>query len=144
MESGLIHPERLKLTECQSHSAITEEKMKDLFVRIAIIAVLASVFQFFYPWWTCAIVAFVVEATLGRGRIGFFSGFYGVAIPWMILAAYIDRQNGSELTYRVLELFKLPRFAMVLIIVTGLLGGAIGGMASLAGSWVKSYMKNDR
>lgn len=118
--------------------------MIQLFVRATIIAVLTTVSQTYLPWWTCTIVAFMVEAMLGHGRLGFFSGFYGVAIPWMLLAAYINRQNESELAYRVLELLKLPRFAMVLILVTGLLGGTVGGMASLVGSWVKRYVKNGR
>jgi len=117
----------------------------NLFLRVSAIAVIASLLQWSVGfWWLAPLTAFVVEALIGKGdRTGFFSGFYGIAIPWMILAAYIDHQSGSILTYRLLELFKLPRFASVLILVTGLVGGLSGGVASLAGSWVKAYFKHD-
>lgn len=89
------------------------------------------------------VVAFLVEFFLGKGdKLGFFSGFYGVAIPWMILAMYIDSQNDSMLAYRVLDLFSLPRYAMVLIIITGMVGGIAGGLTSLSASWTRSYLNN--
>lgn len=116
----------------------------NLFIRILAIAAIASVAQWTLGlWWLAPLTAFTVELAIGRGdHTGFFSGFYGVAIPWMILAFYIDHHGGSVLTYRVLELFKLPRFATVLVLVTGLIGGLSGGVASLSASWVKAYFKN--
>lgn len=116
----------------------------NLFIRIILIACIASVAQLALGhWWLAPLTAFVVELSIGKGdRTGFFSGFYGVAIPWMILAFYIDHQSGSVLTYRVLELFRLPRFATVLVLVTGLVGGLSGGVASLSANWVKAYIKD--
>jgi len=115
-----------------------------MFIRILLIALLCALVQTYLPWWSCAVIAFSVEAVFGKGRLGFFSGFYGVAAAWMVLAAYIDHSSGSVLTYRILELFKLPAMAMVLIIVTGLVGGIAGGLSSMAGSWVNAYFRNER
>lgn len=107
---------------------------------------LATLAQVFLPWWwLVAVVAFGVELALGKGdKLGFFSGFYGIAIPWMLYAAYIDQQNGSILAHRILDLFSLPKFAFVLIIITGLVGGITGGVASMAASWIVAYRKNVR
>ncbi|MCB0756181.1 MAG: hypothetical protein KDB98_11345, partial [Flavobacteriales bacterium] len=59
----------------------------NLFVRIALIAVLSAVAQQFFPWWSAVIVAFVIEAAFVKANdTTFFSGFYGIAIPWMIYA----------------------------------------------------------
>ncbi len=116
----------------------------NLIARILIIGVIASGLQYrFEFWWLAVITAFMVELVIGKGdRTGFFSGFYGVSIPWMILAFYIDRTTDSVLTYRVLELFRLPQTAIVLVIVTGLIGGLAGGVASLSASWLKASIKN--
>lgn len=117
--------------------------MLGIVLRILIICGLASLAQSYLPWWSCAVVAFFVELALGKGqRYGFFTGFYGVAIAWMAMAFYIDRTTDSVLTYRILELFSLPRVAMVLVIVTGFVGGIVGGMASLAGNWTKAAVIN--
>ncbi|MCF8257469.1 MAG: hypothetical protein K9J06_07955 [Flavobacteriales bacterium] len=116
----------------------------NLLLRIITISVIASALQWWAGfWWLAPLTAFVVEAAIGKGdRTGFFSGFYGIAVPWMAVAFYIDHQSGSILTYRLLELFKLPRFATVLVLITGLVGGLAGGVASLSASWVKAYFKH--
>jgi len=118
----------------------------NILYRILIIGTIATFGQLLLPWWwIVAIVAFLVELVFGKvDKLGFFSGFYGIAIPWMVLAFYIDYHNGSVLSNRVLDLFKLPRFGFVLVLVTGLLGGIVGGISSLAGSWVNAYLKHDR
>ena len=110
----------------------------NLFIRISLIIVLGAVCQMYLPWWTGVLVAFVVEAIIGKGNsTAFFSGFYGLALPWMALATYIDLQNDSVLSFMILDLFKLPKFSFVMIVVTGLVGGLVGGIGSFAGGWLK-------
>ncbi len=117
----------------------------NLFIRIAIIMVIASVAQYFLPWWVSLIVALAVEASLGKADgTAFFSGFYGISIPWMALSTYIDINNGSILSKQILALFHLPQYSAVMIVVTGLLGGLVGGLGSLTGGWIRStFLKTD-
>ncbi len=83
-------------------------------------------------------IALLVELLFGKSSsLSFFSGFYGVAISWIILATYLDLNNDSVLSERILALFKLPTYSFVMIILTGLIGGVIGGVGSLTGSWIK-------
>lgn len=111
----------------------------NLMIRITVIAIVGAVLQTFWPWWTCILVAMVVEMLLGRkDGTSFFSGFYGVALPWMALSAYIDVTSDSLLTLQVLRLFKLPEFSVVLIIITGLLGGLVAGLGSVTGGWIRT------
>lgn len=119
--------------------------MLNLIVRVILTGAFATVLQWHFGlWWLAAITAFVVELVIGKGdRTAFFSGFYGISIPWMAYALYIDRTTGSVLTYRVLELFKLPHSAIVLVLVTGLVGGLAGGIASLSAGWLRAAFKND-
>jgi hypothetical protein len=111
----------------------------NLILRIAIIAILGSIAQTYLPWWSAVVIALLVEAFVGKAdNTSFFSGFYAMAIPWMALAAYMDVKSESLLTVRILELFNLPQFSFVLIIVTGLIGGLVGGVGSLTGGWIKA------
>ena len=111
----------------------------NLVVRILVICILSVMAQIYFPWWSAVVVAVLVEAILGKGdRTSFYTGFYGIAIPWMILATYIDVKSESVLTIKILELFKLPQFSFVMIIVTGLVGGLVGGVGSMTGGWIKT------
>jgi hypothetical protein len=111
----------------------------NLILRVVVMGVLGAIAQTFLPWWSSVVVAVIVELILGKGDgTSFFSGFYGVAIPWMILATLIDVNSDSLLTVQVLQLFKLPEFSIVMIIITGLFGGLIAGMGSLSGGWIRA------
>lgn len=117
----------------------------NLALRILLIATLTTVAQHALPWWSCLIVAFLVELILGKERATtFFSGFYGVAIPWMLLAAYIDHMSDSILSVQILKLFNAPPYGFVMIIITGFLGGLYGGLSSVVGGWTRqTFVKNE-
>lgn len=111
----------------------------NLLLRVILICVLSVAAQPYLPWWSAVLIAFVVELVVGKAdSTSFFSGFYGVAIPWMAIATFIDVKSGAVLTVRVLELFKLPQYSVVMIILTGLLGGLIAGVGSMSGGWMKA------
>ena len=116
----------------------------NLLLRITLIAALATIGQMFLSWYIIVFAAFLVELALGkRDATKFFSGFYGIAIPWMALSAYIETKSESILSVRILEMFKLPQYGFVLVIITGLLGGLIGGLASTLGGWIKEAVTNE-
>jgi hypothetical protein len=106
---------------------------------------LGSLAQVYLPWWSAMLVALLVEALIGKGdSTAFFSGFYGISVPWMIVSGYIDAKNGSLLSVQILEIFKLPPYGFVMVVITGLLGGLFGGFASVVGSWMRQAVwKND-
>lgn len=111
----------------------------NLLLRIILIAGLSVLTQTYFPWWTAVFVALAVEAIVGKGNsTAFFSGFYGVAIPWMALSLFIDVKSDSILTMQILELFKLPTFSIVMVIVTGFLGGLVAGIGSMTGGWIRA------
>ena len=115
----------------------------NLLLRIILIAGLSVVSQTYFQWWTAVIISLLVELAIGkRNSTAFFSGFYGVAIPWMALATYIDIKSESILSVRILELFKLPQYSFLLIVLTGLTGGIMGGVGSLTGGWIKTAISN--
>lgn len=115
----------------------------NLIIRIVLIMVLGAICQYHLPWWTVVLVALLIELIVGKGgKYSFFSGFYGVSIPWIILAAYIDFKSESILSVRIAELFRLPQYGLVMVVVTGLIGGIVGGMGSIGGGWLKALKTN--
>jgi hypothetical protein len=112
--------------------------------RILVIALAGTIVQTFLPWWTAVIAAALVEGIYGSKRfVSFFIGFYGIALPWMIGSLIIDIQNGFILSDRVLKLFNLPTWPLLIVILTGLIGGIAGGLASWAGGHVHSLFGNE-
>jgi hypothetical protein len=96
-------------------------------------------------WWSIALVAFLVALlipqTIARA---FLSGFLGVFCLWAVLALLIDAKNGSRLSNEIAELFKLGGSSILLILVTGLIGGVVGGFAAMAGSSLRPVSRPKR
>lgn len=93
-------------------------------------------------WWSIALVSFLVALlipqTIGRA---FLSGFLGIFILWAVLALWIDMKNGSALSAEIAELFKLGGYSFLLILVTALIGGIVGGFAAMAGTALRPVPK---
>jgi hypothetical protein len=112
--------------------------------RILLIAFLGTLAQMYLPWWTAVVVAFLVELIYGsRKFLSFLMGFYGVALPWMIGALITDLRNDSILSDRILVMFQLPTWPLLIIVVTGIVGGVAGGMAAWAGGHITELFLKD-
>jgi F0F1-type ATP synthase assembly protein I len=112
--------------------------------RILLIIILGSILQHFLFWWTAPVVAALVELKWGNAKaMSFLIGFYGVALPWMVYSGLIDFNNGSHLSNRVLGIFSMPTWPLLIIILTGLVGGLAGGFAGWAGGNIRSLFSEE-
>jgi hypothetical protein len=108
-------------------------------ITIILIAVCSAVAEYFLPWWTIAIVAFMVAIAmpLKPGK-AFLSGFVGIALFWLCAALMKDIPNEHILSSRMAVLFfKKPNYDLF-ILVTVLVGGLVGGMAAWSGALIRS------
>ncbi|GAB4333777.1 MAG: hypothetical protein OHK0038_10150 [Flammeovirgaceae bacterium] len=105
-------------------------------VRLLILIIVTGVLQYFLPWWTLAIPAFLMGLTFERGIGAFLVGFLGILILWGGFAFVIDYLNESILSAKIAELFQLPT-AYSMIAVTAVLGGILGGSSSLSGNYFR-------
>lgn len=107
-----------------------------------IILILSFFSGFFLPWWMVAVIAFFASLMFGKKSLKtFFSGFGGVAIAWAILALIKSIPNDHILATRVAKLFQLPHWSLILL-VTAIVGGLVGGMAAWSGILLKKALKN--
>lgn len=111
--------------------------MPSRIILFLLIALFSFVLQLFLPWWIIAIVAFgaaLWKAT--NGSNAFWSGFLGIMIVWLLMASFTHIRTDGILTSRIAALFSLPA-SFLLILITALVGGLVGGMAALSGYYVR-------
>ena len=92
----------------------------------------------YLPWWSIAIVAFLAALLIQpKIGIGFVAGFSGIFLMWALLSFWIDTNNESILSRKIALLFPLGGSSLLLILVTALVGGLVGGFAAMAGSSIR-------
>ncbi|QQL48633.1 hypothetical protein [Mucilaginibacter ginkgonis] len=102
-----------------------------------IILILTFAGGYIFTWWAGAIIAFVAAFYAGKKPAqAFWSGFGGIAISWIILALLKTIPNDHILADRVTKMMHLPNW-IELLLITALIGGLVGGMASLSGFLVR-------
>jgi hypothetical protein len=92
------------------------------------------------PWWGFAVSSFLIGALLyqSAGK-AFLSGFLGLFLFWAGMATWIDMQNQHLLSKKVALIFPLQGSYVLLIIVTGVLGGLIAGFSAMSGSYLRRF-----
>jgi len=108
-----------------------------------IILILSFASGYFLPWWVVAIAAFLPALFIGKTPArSFFAGFVGVFIVWTILALFKTVPNDNVLAKRMATLFQLPNW-ILLLLITALIGGIVGGMSALSGVLLKKAFAKD-
>ncbi len=107
-------------------------------VAFILTALLSYAAGFYLPWWSIAIAAFLVAALLPQKPLyAFMAGFFSLFVLWIVLALYIDYNNEHLLSMKISELlFKSHSHALIMS-VTGLVAGMVGGFAALAGAFLR-------
>lgn len=110
-----------------------------LFVAIILTALLSFISGLFLPWWGIAIAA-LLTAVLVHQNAGkaFLAGFLGVLLLWAGLAWWIDMKNDGVLSKKIASVLPLGGSALLLILVTGIIGGLVAGIAAMSGSYLRS------
>ena len=105
-------------------------------------AVLAFISGLFLPWWGIAITSLLV-AVLVHQKAGkaFLAGLLGVFLLWAGLAWWIDMKNNGVLSTKVASVLPLGGNAILLILLTGIVGGLVAGFAAMSGSFLRATNK---
>lgn len=108
------------------------------FISLLLTAFLSVVACLYLPWWSIAIVVFLVYAFIPQSSgASFLSAFLALFLLWGVLSLYISIQNHHILADRVSLLILKIESPALLILLTALIGGLIAGLAGLAASFLR-------
>lgn len=109
-------------------------------IQTLLTALFSYIAAYFFPWWTLVICAGVVAMCLSLNkRAAFLGGFVGISLLWMLLATLLDVSNNSLLSAKMALLLGLQS-TTVLILLTGLVGGLLGGLGALSGQQLRTLL----
>jgi hypothetical protein len=62
-------------------------------------------------------------------------------LSWLLPAAWLSYQNDGLLAHRVAQLLPLGGSVPALVLLTSLVAGLVGGLAALAGVWLRQAFR---
>lgn len=108
-------------------------------IQVLVILILGFFMELVLPWWSIAVAAFAGGLFL-HTRMNFLAGFLGIGVLWLGKALITDLSSPSDLADRVAVLFMLHS-KFLLLLVTLLLGGVVGGFASMTGGALRRPLR---
>ncbi len=107
---------------------------------IIAVVIISWVLQTLLPWWTMALGAFATGFFFRQsGFASFAAGLLGVGLLWFIMAYSIHSSTDGILSEKIAGIFPTKTVGWLLF-VTALIGGLVGGFASMTGGLI-SYRK---
>lgn len=114
-----------------------------LIAHIIAVLLISWLLQTFLPWWTMAIGAFATGLFFRQnGYRSFLAGLVGVGLLWFGMVYFIDSSTGSILSSKVAAIFPTKTVGL-LMMITAVIGGLVGGFASMTGGII-SYRKKSK
>ena len=108
--------------------------MKNFILSIILIVIVAALLQLLLPWWIISVAAFaggyLVRQEWWKALL---AGFTSIFLLWAVYAYFITSANSNLLAHKVALVFPMGGHTSFLLLLTGLVGGLVGGLASLTG-----------
>jgi len=109
-------------------------------IQVVLTVLLSYVAEQFLPWWTIGICAAIVAVGLSLNRVtAFLGGFTAISLLWMVVATLIDVHTNSILSNKIAPLLGFQG-STLLILLTGLVGGVVGGLGALSGQQLRMLL----
>ena len=109
------------------------------FISFILTALLGFSWALFFPWWIIAVAAFIVAALIPQRRLtAFICAFSALFLLWGGQAVLMDTKNEHLLSTKVAQILPMGGSYTALILVTALIGGLVGGMGALTGSFLRT------
>lgn len=107
-------------------------------ISLLLIALLSVAACLYLPWWSIAIVSFMIAALIPQhpGK-AFLTGFIALLLLWGSLSWYISSNNNHLLAHKVSMIILKTDSPYLLITATALIGALVAGFAALSGSYLR-------
>lgn len=112
--------------------------MRTIFSIILIIVLSLLVHLYLPYWWLISIVAFLISFAFGENTWkSFLAGFLAIFILWFGLTGFNSFDNDFVLATRMANVLPFKN-ATLLMLVTSVIGGLVGGFSSVTGYYLKT------
>lgn len=107
-------------------------------ISLILTALLSFAVCLYAPWWSIAIVAFIVAALIPQkpGK-AFLTAFLALLLLWGGLSFWISYKNEQVLAHKISVIVLKTDNPYFLILATALIGAMVAGFAALAGSYLR-------
>lgn len=107
-------------------------------VQTIVTLLFGAVAQYFFPWWTVVLIAGLLGLAFYYRfvTVSFLAGFTAIALLWGGYAAFLEN---DRLSAQMAELIGLEN-PFWLVLLTGLVGGLLSGLAAAAGSSLRQIV----
>lgn len=106
------------------------------------IIILTLVMGYFFEWWTVAIAAFIGGAIFGKSSgETFVKGMIAVIIVWLLMVCYYHFSTQGILSNKIAQILPVAGNVGILIVVTALIGGLVGGFGAMSGFLVRNLFR---
>lgn len=107
-------------------------------ITLFLTALFAYALGLYAEWWSIAIAAFIVAVCIPqRPWLAFLSGFAGIALLWGTYSIFLNQRNSGLLASKIAYVLPLGGTVPLLIFITAFIGGIVGGLAALSGSYLR-------
>jgi len=109
-------------------------------VSFLLTALLSFIAGLYFPWWSIAIAAFMVALLIHqKAGMAFASAFFSMLLLWSGLAWWINVNNENILSLKIAELLGIGNNTLLLVLITGITGGLVAGLAAISGSLLRTW-----
>jgi len=106
--------------------------------------ILGVILSLFLPWWAVMLAAFLSGAIVRlRNVAAFFVPFGAITLLWIVNAWMLSNANDYTLASKIAVLLPLEGNVVLLILVTGVIGGLAAGVAGLFGNQCRAIMAKE-
>ncbi|MGH2643416.1 MAG: hypothetical protein ACRDE2_05675 [Chitinophagaceae bacterium] len=108
-------------------------------IAFLLIGILSYITGLYYPWWSLAVVAFVITLIIPQKPFAsFLTAFVSLFVLWFCIAFFKDLANDHILGNRISELFLQKKSPVLLAVITGFIGAIVAGFAALSASFLRA------
>lgn len=117
--------------------------MKVFFVSFVCVALLTYTMGLLLPWWSVALSGFIPGMILDQKRVfTFLAAFLGSFLVWTTMSFILSINNDHILASKISMIVLKNNSPLMLVLITGLIGGAVSGFSALTGRSLAIIFRN--
>ncbi len=116
--------------------------MKKTLINFIVTLLIAIILSQFLPWWHVMVAGFVSALFFSLSRTAvFYIPFLAIFLFWIVYAFWLSNANDFILVQKIAVLLPLGGSSILLLLITGLIGGLAAGVSALLGKQCSLLIK---